>query len=94
MGWEYLYLHQDVVAAVRIRGAGWIDGPQALECIILELDDAAAELGVLAHEGFEEVVHLAVRGDVVLLEANREETPGGPGFAGESISVSKPDCSR
>ncbi len=89
-----MYLHQDVVAAVRIRGASWIDGPQAFLCVILELDDAAAELGVVAHEGFEEVVDLAVCGDVVLFEADGEETPGGPGFAGKSISVSKPDCSR
>lgn len=50
---------------MRVRGTVRIDGPHALQGIVLELDHAALELGMLCHELLEEVIHLAVSGDVV-----------------------------
>lgn len=81
-------LHKDIIVAMGIGGASWIDSSQAFLGVILELDHAAAELWMLGDELLEHVVDLAVGGDVVLLQADGEETPRSAGCAVTSFGVS------
>ncbi len=66
---ERNHIHKDVIVAISVSGAGWIDGSHALLSIVFKLPDSTIKNWVPRKELSEEVVDLAVGSDVIFFQS-------------------------
>ena len=66
---ERNHIHKDVIVAISVSGAGWIDGSHALLSIVFELPESTIEVWVPSNELSEEVVDLAVGSNVIFFQS-------------------------